>query len=148
MRLPSKLSDLIRVALSDFEKVEKNKKYKIEMRVWHFPNRSNRGKCEVGFAGSVIAGTLKANIEEQLSLRNFREKEAYKLLALDFCGEGNIFDALFSRYNNSFPERVGFDWFDDYQQSQLKLLFMSPRKRAQWKKHMVDVSAILESEGL
>ena len=49
--LPSKLSDVILIALEDLEKAEKSKEYEIDMDDWYKPN----GVCKVCFAGAVMA---------------------------------------------------------------------------------------------
>lgn len=62
--LPSKPSELIRVALADLTKVERDKKYVVNMGSWHEPVSSPYRRdggigttCAVCFAGSVMAKT-------------------------------------------------------------------------------------------
>jgi len=55
--LPDKLSDIILIALEDLRKVERSKKYKVYMGVWHSPN----GVCSVCFAGAVMSQCEGAN---------------------------------------------------------------------------------------
>lgn len=61
-KLPPKPSALLTLALNDLAKAERSPKYRIDMRVWHDPN----AHCSVCFAGSVMAGTLKARPTELL----------------------------------------------------------------------------------
>lgn len=89
--LPDKPSDLIELALSDLEKVEKNPRYEINMSTWHTPDR---GKCSVCLAGAVIAGTLEQSIRYDLSPQSFDENTRRKLVALDHFRLGYIGDGL------------------------------------------------------
>lgn len=59
-RLPRKPSSLILLALSDLEKVEKDKRYEVNMNNWHFPGDN---KCHVCLAGAVLAKHLNLDIK-------------------------------------------------------------------------------------
>jgi hypothetical protein len=87
--LPKKLSDLILVALGDLEKAERSKNYIVDMHTFHIPPRRgcscfncSTGRCAVCFAGSVMAFSLNAPINEELMPHNFRQ-DRHALLALD-----------------------------------------------------------------
>lgn len=96
--LPDKPSELIRVALADLAKVERSKKYRVEMGTWHEPVD---GVCEVCLAGAVMAKTLKSYPNETLwADTDFDDDTKNKLLALDFLRQGEVVEAL---------EQLGFD---------------------------------------
>lgn len=60
VELPTKLSDLINLALDDLIKCEEmSDKYKVDMA--YYCDNSNSGKCFVCFAGAVMAQTLKCD---------------------------------------------------------------------------------------
>lgn len=65
--LPTYPSALLRLAAKDCEDILGNPKYKVNMREWHSPNMDERGVCSVCLAGSVIAGTLKAEPDRYLN---------------------------------------------------------------------------------
>lgn len=85
-RLPSKLSELIIVALQDLRKAEKSKHYVIDMGTWHQPN----GHCSVCFGGAVMAGTFKMPRTLSIAPYHFRVKISNKLSALDSLRTGRI----------------------------------------------------------
>lgn len=58
---PTTASAIIRLAINDLTKVEKNKNYKIDMTEWHL--KFENGPCYVCLAGSVMANTLKIDID-------------------------------------------------------------------------------------
>lgn len=98
-KLPNKPSELIKVALADLAKCERSKKYVIEMGNWHVLRPNN--KCEVCFAGAVMAKTLKLggiSLDADWVPRNFGchfdEDTASKLYALDDLRTGDIAEAL------------------------------------------------------
>lgn len=57
---PTKVSELIALALHDLELTEKDPDYIIRMSVWHEIGEEDK-KCEVCLAGAIIAQTLKVN---------------------------------------------------------------------------------------
>lgn len=63
--LPDKPSELIRLAIADLEKCEKDDRYEIDMYAWHQPDRDT-GVCLVCLAGSVIASTLGGDRKTRL----------------------------------------------------------------------------------
>jgi hypothetical protein len=58
LRLPDKLSELIRVAVKDIQQCMIDPAYKINMGTWHSPITGS-GVCMVCLGGSVLAQTLK-----------------------------------------------------------------------------------------
>lgn len=93
-RLPNKPSALIRAALRDLELVEKNKKYHVDMYVWHIAPYLRRKHCPVCFAGSVMAMSLNVGIKEESDPGDFPEKTENKLQALNMFRVGFIRQGL------------------------------------------------------
>lgn len=104
IELPSKPSELIRVAIADLEKIERDPRYRVKMSRWHeAPNpdvvalNPNHGlKCDVCLAGAALAchgypidQSLNGvdNIEDGLTVRN-------KIMALDMFRNGRVSDGL------------------------------------------------------
>jgi len=57
-KLPDKYSDLIELAIKDIQLCKKDKRYKIDMSLWHFYNPAQR-VCFVCLSGSMLAKTLE-----------------------------------------------------------------------------------------
>lgn len=106
-KLPSKPSELIRVALKDLRKAERSKKYVIDMGTWHEPHGDwefnpdkgydeyvPNGKCTVCLAGSVIAGTLGVSPKKDAEPLDFGAKTRAALRALNYFREGSIDSAF------------------------------------------------------
>lgn len=91
--LPNKLSDLIEVALEDLEKVEKDKRYTVDMQFWHTPTDNFTG-CSVCLAGAVIAKSLNVPIQELSSLDKFKISIRRKLVALDQVRDSKVGNAI------------------------------------------------------
>lgn len=98
-KLPDKLSDLIRIAVADAKKIEKDSKYIFNMSTWHQPQSNyddvshtfvTTGKCEVCFAGSIIACTLKAKPNQTVDTSDFDEDTDRKLELIDQIRTGSI----------------------------------------------------------
>ena len=85
--LPKKPSALLRLALDDLAKVERDKRFVVNMNEWFKSN----GHCQVCMAGSVMAKTLGVPIGERIStwenrtcnLDHFPVKVYNKFLALN-----------------------------------------------------------------
>lgn len=105
--LPDKPSELIRVALADLRKVERSKKFEVDMGTWFDVYNDDSMHCYVCFAGSVMAGSLGCTPEAALQKEwdgfsyvaayvpeHFDEKTQCKLYALDDFRTGNIKNAL------------------------------------------------------
>lgn len=88
--LPDKMSDLILLALDDLAKVEKDKRYHVDMWTFH---EKNGDKCDVCFAGSVMAMTLGKKINHRAFPDSFPEDTRWKLVALDELRMGNVGNA-------------------------------------------------------
>jgi hypothetical protein len=103
LELPDKPSDLIEVALTDLERVERDDRYKIAMGEWHEPN----GKCSVCLAGAVISRVAQPNEYWTPGLMNdfvFAEK----LRAINYFRAGMVASALHT-LNIPFPEGLTYD---------------------------------------
>ena len=103
-QLPRLPSDLIDVALHDLYRAEKDPLYEIDMNTWHSWNINEFddepvSKCEICLAGAVIAGSLKADLETELTPDCYAPATAKKLNSLDYFRSGNIRDGL---------EEIGF----------------------------------------
>jgi len=89
--LPDKPSELIRLALSDLRKCEKDSSYEVVMNEWHTPSRY-RPICSVCLAGAVIAQSFHRAKTEYTIPANFSEEK--KLLALNEFRKGYISEGL------------------------------------------------------
>ena len=89
-KLPDLPSELIRLALADLEKVERQRKYVVDMAVWHSPESK---RCVVCLAGSVIAKSLGGAIGDELGPASFDEATEKKLCALDHYRDGEVYAA-------------------------------------------------------
>lgn len=104
-RLPKKPSELIRLALDDLEKCEKDfDTYVIDMDVFHEPtlveykSKASGPLCAVCLAGAVMAQTFKIPpcVETHLGdFDFFSTADSGRLLALDCFRMGKIREALF-----------------------------------------------------
>jgi hypothetical protein len=86
--LPDKPSELIRVALRDLKEAEASPDYAVVMDEWHEPDSD--GVCLVCLAGSVMAGTLKSDIDRKVFPHHFDKGTKRKLEALDYFRDGDI----------------------------------------------------------
>lgn len=82
--LPDKASELIRLAIDDLEKTEKDDRYKINMTRWHVPDYEDYKVCSVCLAGAVMAQSLDANPYEWVSPSVYQIDVALKLKALNY----------------------------------------------------------------
>ena len=89
IRLPSKPSKLIRVALEDLEKAEAAEGVDVWMPVWH---QVTGGVCTVCFAGAVMRRASSDG--ETLCPADFDEETADKLCALNHLRAGSVSGAL------------------------------------------------------
>lgn len=89
--LPDKKSELLKLALNDLAKAEKDPDYEINMNIYH-RYREDKGDCIVCLAGSVMAFSLKQNIRVEVVPSDFDEDTRGKLLFLDACRAANFVD--------------------------------------------------------
>lgn len=139
VKLPTLLSDCITLALTDLEKVEKSRKYTVNMSVFHEPSGGewHDKKCSVCFAGSVIANTLGADISKSLEPADFNKHNENRLYALDSLRMGWI-DTAFEYLGKKKPEILSNKAFPVVAYSQ------SP---VQFKKDMANLAALLKATG-
>ncbi len=90
-RLPSKLSELLTLALNDLNKTEKDKRYQIDMSDWHTPHAK---ACYVCLSGAVMAQTLKASPSLLKVPYHFDRVNNRKLVALELLRHGDVAGAV------------------------------------------------------
>lgn len=96
-KLPNKPSALILMAVDDLAKAERTKGYRVDMGSWHEPNEdynTNKPVCEVCFAGSVIAMSLKTKPDQEKGPGSFDSDTCQKLEALNEFRTGEIREGL------------------------------------------------------
>lgn len=164
--LPNKLSKLLTVAMIDLELVEQDSRYKIDMGEWHTPSGS---KCEVCFAGSVMAQTLKipewvyVDSPDELPARSDTNNVSLKLKleAINSLRSGDLIAAFeylaidTTALKFLTPDPIEYDSGKVsnepglYSLEELKLIsnLADKRNRDEWKAHMYDLIGILEAEG-
>ena len=92
--LPDKLSELLKVALADFDQVRQMpERFMILMNLWHAPMNDD-SHCAVCLAGAVMAMTLKMPDNEELAPSSFPPEIQRKLRALDNLRQGHVIYAL------------------------------------------------------
>ncbi len=133
--LPDKPSELIKVALEDLKKVERSKKYEVNMGDWHEPN----GVCSVCFAGAVMVKTLDCNYKKSFESHDFKRNIYIKLEALDGFRRGWIRMALADMHisPNRYPGLINNVSVVNYKDSPL-----------QFKRDMRGIVMMLEKAGL
>lgn len=93
--LPAKLSDLILVALRDLARVERSRKYRVDMNVWHDRDPSDPKTCVVCLAGAVMAKTCGVAQHESARPSYFSDRICNRLRALDHLRTGDVFGAVY-----------------------------------------------------
>ena len=90
--LPDKPSELIRLALRDLFYVAYDPDYAINMNYFHTGclDPAWDGKCQVCFAGAVMAKTLNVPVDRHAIPEDFDDDTNYKLDALDSFRDGLI----------------------------------------------------------
>lgn len=136
-KLPDKPSELIRLALADLEKVEASQEYVVTMSRYHEPNgaRGSR-RCQVCFAGAVMASTLGMPPEIDAFPESFDRDTALKLFALNEFRQGEVSDGLgfllHLGYRGGYDSRIVTPYHVD---------------PAQFKTHMREIADELEDRG-
>ena len=153
VKLPTKPSDLIRLALRDLALVERSKIYYVDMGDWHEPDEEEeRGvTCAVCFAGAVMARTFKAPINKPVvpGEMPYQSHNCKRLIALnDFrvgCIEAglHVINRKLSRvyisekYGSIFNKIENLSAFLDYE-----------KDRGKFKRTMRKIARLLEKMGL
>lgn len=104
VKAPKKLSDAILLALNDLAVVESMPdRFKIKMHIWHSTYDSRleieNKHCNVCFAGSVMANSLKVKDDTTYVPSNFSPQWSMVFHALNEVRVGNLADALTSMGN-------------------------------------------------
>ncbi len=101
VKLPNKLSELLRLAVRDAQAVEANPLYRLDMAVYHEPIANEDEEtgerteyCAVCMAGAVMANTLGADPDCETGPSEFGETE--QLYAIDNLRSGDLDDAFAS----------------------------------------------------
>lgn len=98
--LPNKMSELLKLAMKDLAKVEKQKKkYDIYMHDWYIPkDEFYKEKCQVCLAGSVLATTCKlgdsANFNFENNSNGLPQSLERKLVAINALRVGEVQEAF------------------------------------------------------
>lgn len=106
-KLPDKPSELIRLALTDLDVVEKNGAYKVHMMHFHVPNYD--GTCLVCFAGAVMANTLHVQFDTLVAPSDLDLDTANKLHALDLFRNGSVGSGLVKMCKKGPPWPASYD---------------------------------------
>lgn len=136
--LPEIPSKLIRLALKDLKKVEKDEKYEIDMNYYY---EFNNEKCSVCLAGAVMVKNLGASeLKGSISTYDFGLINHKCLYALNEFRRGN------------FKEAFGYlNLLDEYEKVANKLEREIPEYEGEginFKKAMYELADDLEKEGL
>jgi hypothetical protein len=154
--LPDKLSELLKWALADLSRVEKDPTYRIDMSDWHRPGYTNTPRkapekvCYVCLAGAVMTRACKP--EHNIYPDEFEQPVRKKLIALDYVRSGNILSCCSVFFSE---DEAGKEKFKRVY-AQLELLFRLNDKpycayqksRRQFKTYVRSVIKILEKVGL
>ena len=101
VRLPSKLSALLRLAVKDAKAVSRRKAYRLEMGSWHRPEPD--GPCLVCMAGATMANTLKVDPRCMIEPQELDESTRNKLYAIDSARAGAFQSALWELHQRRPP---------------------------------------------
>jgi hypothetical protein len=109
VNLPDKPSELIRLALHDMRLCEVNPDYKFDMATWHTYVPSEH-ICYVCLAGSVVANTLKYDVNKCFTWNELGKETQDKLDFLDSIRRGytSTVEASLISLGLDLPEN--FDW--------------------------------------
>lgn len=102
-KLPKKLSALLRLAVRDAKACEKAPNYKLVMRDWHFPNKTEK-VCQVCMAGAVMANTLRVPWGRIMGPHAFN-REAAALYAINSMRNGFLAEAYDQMNAGSVPHK-------------------------------------------
>ena len=142
-KLPRKMSALIRLALADLAKVERQPKvYTVDMGRWHEPYQqltSGAEKCAVCFAGAVMAGTLGLKPTDDYATAKLGDGNEEAIRALDALRQGDVSTAADELGLSRSRSVDGFDrHIPNY----------TPRTRLKFRREMFRLARDLERGGL
>lgn len=143
-KLPDLPSALLRLAMSDLEKVEADPRYTVHMNEWHslYPHGESKEMiCHVCLAGSVMAKTLEIPINTSDGTNYFDLENRFadwrKLTMLDSFRLGKVeegLDWVDKELPDGFPRRIDVTSY-----------VAGPKK---FKKDMEKIATMLEGAGL
>lgn len=86
--LPNSIPALIEAAVADAKRVQRSKRYMLDMGVYHEPN----GKCRVCMAGALL---ISRGVSDKIEVwpDQFDRATERKLRAIDFVREGDVISA-------------------------------------------------------
>lgn len=90
--LPDKPSELLKVALEDLQKCERDYRYRIRMIVWHHPLED--GTCLICMAGAVMAQRSDCGPMHDVEPADFNPETRNKLMAIDAFRLGECANAF------------------------------------------------------
>ena len=140
-KLPDRPSELLKLAMTDLELVEKDKRYVIDMNTWHSPYND---KCAVCMAGAVMAKELELPVHIDSHPVHFQYDLMRKFNAINYFRTGNFeyaFRSLCVPLVGSLPDFYA-------RPCENGIDYLSRSDREEWKLHMCTIIGILESEGL
>lgn len=143
---PKKLSAAIRLALEDLKWVEKNPRYRVNMEIYHMPIRD---KCNVCFAGAVMAHTHHLDRDLSLAPHNFppswsRVFRALNSVRRDYFSEALYFFTIPSRREELYKKA---DYLRDRIRGAKHEYYSYGENSAAFKAWAAEVADILEKEG-
>lgn len=103
LSLLNKLSQLLKLAVQDCRRVEKDPGVVFDMGIWHSPTIGN--KCEVCMAGAVMDQSLKISRTEEKSPFDFVQKDISRKLS--------AINSMRSGYLTSAAKHLGIDLPDE-----------------------------------
>lgn len=155
VRLPSKLSTLIRVAVMDVQDAVAAK-VEIDLSYWTKLDHENRKICSVCLAGSVIRGTLVPNSPElQKTFNNYGmftparfDSNHDALIALDYVRNNQI--ALAYEILHAYTPLRLKEKFWDFERHSGRAFHgvISPARSKRMCAHLIKVAVFLETLGL
>lgn len=156
---PEKLSEAIYMAIRDLHLVEQDiSNYRVSMSDWHSywgAENNMTEKCNVCFAGSVMAKTCETDRTTWTSPDDFPYRWRITFEALNQVRTGNIAEALVTFYDEQpyIFEAYGdsYELDEDYDEGSPSLDFPPPAKyednKKLFKEQMLDIAAMLEVDG-
>ena len=138
--LPNTLHELLRIAVEDTQKIEKDPRYVLDMDVWHDPGDDG---CHVCMAGAVMSNKLDIGPEDIIEPSDVATKDeagnlsfhfADKLRAVDCLRVGDIWGAYVSVYGKQLEK----DIYDKckFLETLIRTSFPEGRDQANWETYL------------
>lgn len=147
MSLPKIPSELLRLALDDFDKIRNDDRYIINMNIWHCPSDRlrrcmPRDVCCVCLAGAVMSSRLETEIFLRYVPSDFVGSIRDSLYALDHLRIGLVQNALvdFLGYNEKQFQESGLPKFFDVQ-------VYTEKNYEEWRRSLLELADMLEKAG-